>query len=147
MISTFDTFQGGFPLTFGLARATAGAGSGRPNAIGNPAQGVTGSIGSRLTRYFNTAAFAQPADFTFGNTSPNLGSVRSPGMNQTNATLSKDFRILESLKLQFRASMFNTLNHPVFSGPNTSFGNQSFGIISAQANLNRQWEFTTKIVW
>jgi hypothetical protein len=36
LLSTFQIYQGGFPVTFGLAKATAGANSGRPNAIGNP---------------------------------------------------------------------------------------------------------------
>jgi hypothetical protein len=147
LLSTFDTFQGGFPLTFGLTRGAAGSGSGRPNAAGDPSAGVDGPIVNRLTHYFNTSAFAQPADFTFGNVSPNIGKVRSPGMNQTNLTLSKDFRIMERWKLQFRSSLYNVLNHPVFAGPNTSFGNASFGIIGAQANLNRQLEITAKLVW
>lgn len=79
--------------------------------------------------------------------SPYIGTVRSPGMNNANLTLSKDFRIVEKARLQFRAEMFNVLNHPVFSGPNTSFGNANFGIISSQANLNRQMEFVAKILF
>ena len=43
--------------------------------------------------------------------------------------------------------MFNVLNHPVFSGPGTSLGNANFGIISSQANLNRQMEFAAKVVF
>ena len=92
-LSNFNTFQAGFPLAFGLAKSTAGANSGRPNVVGNPAQGVTGSIESRLSNYFNTSAFAQPADFTFGNASPYIGTVRSPGMNNSDTTMSKDFQL------------------------------------------------------
>ncbi len=147
MLSTFQVYQGGFPLSFGLARATSGAGSGRPNVTGNPAQGVSGPIGDRLRSYFNTGAFAQPADFTYGNAGPNTGSVRSPGMNNANLTLSKGFRITERARLQFRAEMFNVLNHPVFSGPNTTYGNANFGIVSSQANLNRQMELVAKVLF
>ena len=145
MLSTFDTFQGGFPLSFGLSKSTAGAGSGRPNAIGDPSQGIGGPIVSRLNHYFNTAAFAQPADFTYGSVSPYIGSVRSPGMNNIDATLSKTFSLTERLKAEFRASMFNVPNHPVFSGPGTSFGTANFGVISSQANISRQMEFSLKI--
>ncbi len=145
MLSTFDTFQAGFPVSFGLSKSTAGAGSGRPNAIGDPSQGISGPIVSRLNHYFNTAAFAQPADFTYGNVSPYIGSVRSPGMNNIDVTLSKTFSITERLKTEFRASMFNVPNHPVFSGPGTTFGTGNFGVVSSQANINRQMEFSLKI--
>ena len=147
MLSTFQVYQAGFPLSFGLARGTAGAGSGRPNVVGDPSQGVTGPIVSRLRNYFNTSAFAQPADFTYGNVSPYVGKVRSPGMNNANLTLSKDFRILERARLQFRAEMFNVVNHPVFGGPNTSFGNAAFGVVASQVNLNRQMEFVAKVLF
>jgi hypothetical protein len=147
MLSTFQSFQGGFPLSFGLARSTAGANSGRPNAAGNPAEGISGPIVNRLRNYFNVSAFAQPTDFTYGNVSPYIGTVRSPGMDNIDATLSKNFRITEKLKVDFRASMFNVMNHPVFSGPGTSLGNANFGVISSQANLNRQFEFTAKVLF
>ena len=146
-LSTFNTFQGGFPVAFGLARAAVGSGSGRPNAAGNPAEGVHGSIGDRLSQYFNTAAFAQPADFTYGNLGPRIGTVRSPGMNNVNVTLSKAFRITERATFDLRASSYNFLNHPVFSAPNTTFGDASFGRVFNQVNLSRQMEFAAKIVF
>jgi hypothetical protein len=49
--------------------------------------------------------------------------------------------------VEFRASSFNLLNHTVFSGPNTTFGDASFGRISNQANLPRQMEFSLKVVF
>jgi len=146
-ISTFNTFQAGFPVGFGLIRAAAGSGSGRPNANGDPSAGISGSIVSRLNRYFNTGAFAQPADYTFGNLGPRIGAVRSPGMNNVNVTLSKGFRVTERLKVDFRASSFNFLNHPVFSGPNTTFGDASFGKVFNQVNLSRQMELNLKLIF
>ena len=147
MLSTFQVYQAGFPLGFGLSAGIPGSGSGRPNAIGDPSAGVSGPIVNRLRNYFNTSAFARPADFTYGNVSPFVGTVRSPGMNNANATMSKDFRLKERVRLQLRAEMFNVINHPVFSGPNTSFGNANFGIVSSQANLNRQMEFVAKLLF
>jgi hypothetical protein len=35
----------------------------------------------------------------------------------------------------------------VFSGPNTTFGDASFGRVFNQANLSRQTEFALKIVF
>ena len=147
MLSTYQMFQGGFPASFGLARGTAGAGSGRPNAIGDPAQGISGPIVQRLNRYFNTSAFAQPPDYTYGNVAANIGTVRSPGMNNVDTTLAKNLRFTETAKLQFRFSVFNLLNHPVFNGPNTTFGTATFGVVSSQANYSRQLEIAAKILF
>ena len=108
---------------------------------------VDGAIVTRLTHYFNTQAFAQPADYTYGNLAANIGTVRSPGMNNVDSTLAKDFRFAESKKLQFRFSVFNLLNHPVFSGPNTTLGNAVFGVVSSQANYSRQLEVAAKILF
>jgi hypothetical protein len=146
-LSTFSTFQSGFPLAFSLVRNTLGAGGSRPNAAGDPMAGISGSIGSRLNRYFNTAAFAQPADFTFGNLSPRVNSVRAPGMNNVNLTLAKSFALTEKVRLDFRAAAYNFLNHPVFSAPNTQLGNAAFGTISGQANFSRQTEFWMRIAF
>ena len=148
-ISTFDTFQSGFPVAFALSRPNifAAGASQRPDAAGEPMAGIRGGVTSRLACYFNTAAFAQPREFTFGNLSPRIGTVRTPGMNNINVRLAKDFRLKDTLHLGLRASSFNLPNHPVFSGPNTSLGGSSFGRIFNQANLGRQTELALKIVF
>jgi len=148
-LSTFDTFQAGFPLSFTLSRPNifvTGVAQ-RPNVVGDPNGGVSGNITSRLGRYFNTAAFAQPADFSLGSAGPRTGSVRSPGMNNLNLRLAKDLRVTEKLMVGVRASSFNLLNHPVFSAPNTNVGGSSFGRIFNQANLSRQTELALKITF
>ena len=148
-IAMFNTFQSGFPLSFGVNQNTlflAGAGGQRPNVTGDPNAGISGSITDRIGGYFNTAAFTQPADFTFGNVGPRVGWLRSPGMNNFNLTLTKQFAITERFKLNLRASSFNLMNHAVFAGPNTTLGAAgSFGRIFSQANLNRQTEVVMRL--
>ena len=149
-ISTFSTFQSGFPLEFSVNRSTIfGVGSGPqlPNAIGDPTAGISGPHNQRLSRFFNTEAFAQPADFTFGNAGARISSVRSPGMNNVNLTLTKDFAVNERVTFRLRASSFNLLNHPVFSAPNTQFGTGNFGVVFGQANLSRQTELALRILF
>ena len=146
-ISTYNTLQAGFPVGFGLARGVAGSGSGRPNSKGDPSDGVSGPIVSRLGRYFNTDMFYQPPDYTYGNLAPRVGQVRTPGMNNVNVTLSKSFTITEKVRMDLRASSFNFLNHPVFGGPNTTFGDASFGKVSNQVNLSRQTELNLKLLF
>jgi hypothetical protein len=148
-ISTFNTFQSGFPLAFTLSQPNiyAAGAQQRPNVTGDVQQGISGSIDSRLNRYFNTAAFSQPADFTFGDIGPRIGSVRSPGMNNWNVRLGKEFRLSERRRVAFRVSSFNLLNHPVFAAPNTNFGGSSFGRVFNQANLSRQMEIAAKLLF
>jgi len=146
-IAMFNTFQSGFPLTFSLAQNTlflAGAGGQRPNLVGNPLEGISGSISQRLNRYFNPAAFATPPQFTFGNVAYRTPWLRNPGMNNWNLTLTKTFPVTEKLKLNLRASSFNLMNHPVFAGPGTTIG-ATPGVILSQANMSRQTELVLRL--
>ncbi len=69
---------------------------------------------------FNPAAFTEPP---LGPNGPlrdgNFGRdvLRGFGHTQWDFALHRDFPIRESLKLQFRAEMFNVLNHPNFGSP------------------------------
>ncbi|HEX4426376.1 MAG TPA: hypothetical protein VH079_13340, partial [Terriglobales bacterium] len=40
----------------------------------------------------------------------------------------RDFRIREPLHIQFRAELFNVLNHPNFGPPSGLFGETGFGL-------------------
>jgi hypothetical protein len=145
-LSTFQTFQGGFPLAFGFTGGTYPAGtSPRVLVVGDPTENVSGDHNSRLDRYFNTNAFVRPPDFTLGNLAPRLHTVRSPGVNNINLTMNKDFAVTERVRAQFRASAYNALNHTVFGGPNTTVGNATFGRITSQANINRQIELGLRL--
>ena len=53
--------------------------------------------------------------------------LRAFGATQWDFAVHRDFPIHESLKLQFRAEMFNVLNHPNFGPPNTAFLSPQFG--------------------
>ena len=90
---TFDTFQAGFPLSFSLA--PSGANSSRPNAIGNLPKASTelslitfcGTTLTPLPLNRRTSPTATPVR--------SIGTVRSPGMNNIDATLHKTFNVLE----------------------------------------------------
>ena len=82
---------------------------------------------------FNPAAFVDPPK------DPNTGNplrqgtlarntLRAFGAIQWDAGIHRDFRIRESLKIQFRAEGFNVLNHPNFGPPSGRFGAGGFGI-------------------
>jgi len=84
---------------------------------------------------FNPSAFKDPpAD-------PNTGrplrqgnvprnALRGFGAIQWDFAVHRDFPLRESVKLQFRAELFNVLNHPNFGQPNGQFGAGGFGLSS-----------------
>jgi hypothetical protein len=79
------------------------------------------------------AFMSPPIDPATGNPlrQGNLGrnAVRAFGLTEWDFSVHREFPIYERLKLQFRAEMFNVLNHPNFSpfDPNFGIGDPSFG--------------------
>ena len=55
----------------------------------------------------------------------------SPGAAIVDFAMMKNFQPLDRLRIQFRAELFNSLNHPNFNVPNTSFGAAAFGTITS----------------
>ncbi|MBI1956340.1 MAG: hypothetical protein HYS38_08105 [Acidobacteria bacterium] len=82
-----------------------------------------------LQRWFNTAAFQQPAPGTYGNLSRN--TMFGPGAWIFDFSVFKNFALRETMKLQFRAEAFNILNHPNFGTPAATVGSFGFGTISS----------------
>jgi hypothetical protein len=95
----------------------------------------------------NINGFQLPANFTYGNTPRNF--LRGPGLVNFDWSLFKNFTITDNLKLQFRWETFNTLNHPNFGNPNTSFvvGAPNFGNITGTATNMRQQQFGLKFLF
>jgi hypothetical protein len=84
-------------------------------------------------RALNLAAFVNPPLDASGNPTRqgNLGrnALRAFGVWQWDLALHRDFPIRESLKLQFRAELFNVLNHPNFGPPLADLSNKTqFGL-------------------
>jgi hypothetical protein len=108
----------------------------RPNLVGNPnSLGGSRSRAARTDEWFDTSAFAQNAPFTFGNAPRTFG--RGPALATTDASLLKDFRIVESSTLQFRAEALNVFNHANLANPNTQFGNGAFGQVTGLQTGNQ----------
>src|SRR5262245_40568923 len=73
-------------------------------------------------QFINTAAFAAPAQYTFGNAGRN--TLPSPGVNLFDFALSREFRVREGHAIRFRVESFNAFNHPNWGivGNNPDFG-------------------------
>jgi hypothetical protein len=85
--------------------------------------------------YLNIKAFAKPAPFTIGNVGPRLPDVRGfPGYNE-DFTIFKFIPFTESMKLEFRAEMYNVFNRVNFSGIGSNINStSSFGTVSSVAD-------------
>ena len=82
---------------------------------------------------FNPGAFSDPPmdPVTFAPTRQGtLGRnvLRGFGATQWDLGIHREFPLHESVKLQFRAELFNVLNHPNFAAPNGDFGQTGFGV-------------------
>jgi hypothetical protein len=74
---------------------------------------------------------------------PNI--LRADSLKQVDLTLLKMFPITERTALQFRAEMFNILNHPVFAIPNNTINNSSGGQVSSTLNSARIVQLALKL--
>jgi hypothetical protein len=93
--------------------------------------------------WFNTSAFTVAPATRLGTAGSN--TVVGPGLFTWDMSLRKDIHLWsEGTRLQFRADMFNILNHTNFRQPNVSVTNNSFGTISA-AGPPRQIQVALKL--
>ena len=115
-LSAVVTLQDGTPLE-PLYYSTDTANSGtpnRPNIV--PGQSITLPRSQRrIEEFFNTAAFSDPAPFTFGNAGRN--DIPGPGNNVFDAALQRRFPIRERSAVVFRTEYFNVFNHPNWGIP------------------------------
>ncbi len=120
------TYQTGFPLTAGISgldNSQTGGLNDRPNLTGSP------SIPNpSINKWFNTAAFSLPPTGQFGD--EETGAIVGPGLVDFDFSLIKNFRFHERQNLQFRAELFNSVNHPNFLNPVTTFNSPAFGTIT-----------------
>ncbi|HKX32180.1 MAG TPA: carboxypeptidase regulatory-like domain-containing protein [Blastocatellia bacterium] len=145
-LSTIFQIQSGFPLTISVFGDTANAGTLlgenpiRANYTGQP---IFGEGTRNADRWFNPAAFAAPAAFSFGNVGRN--TIYGPGMKTLDLAMVREFRVTEKAKLQVRAELFNALNHTNLGTPNRFVNTPQFGTITEAATPGRQIQFSARI--
>jgi hypothetical protein len=146
-VSGIVTFQSGQPFTPRLGTDNSNTGNvggyfahDRPNVNGNPQlQNPTPE------RFFNVMAFTVPQRYIFGNAGRNI--LSGPGFSNVNLALLKDIPFSGDRALQFRAEIFNFLNHPNFLLPESFVDNPAtFGRILAAAPA-RQIQFGLKYMF
>jgi hypothetical protein len=145
-LSTLYQIQSGFPFTISVFGDTANAGTVlgenpiRANLTGQP---IFPSGTKTASAWFNTAAFAAPPAFTFGNAGRN--SVFGSGMQTLDFAVVRDFVVTEATRFQFRAEFFNALNHTNLGTPDRFVNTPQFGTITEAATPGREIQLSARL--
>jgi len=125
----------GFPVNVLVNRSSSSVPDGntndqRPDLV--PGVSLTPPGGATIAQWTNPAAFAVPADGTFGDAPRDL--LRGPGAWQMDFGVGKHILLTERAKLEFRCEFFNIFNHPQYGLPQATFGVPGFGSIIQTVN-------------
>ena len=154
-VSGVTTIQSGSPVNITLStdRANIGiTGLQRPDLIGAiPAMncqpnsaGATDAARRQLINCYDQAAFALPAQFTFGNTSRNV--LRGPKFSTTDLSFMKNIPVGAEVRFQVRVEVFNIFNQVNYGNPNASYGAAAFGSITSAGSM-RQIQLGGKLLF
>jgi hypothetical protein len=135
--------QTGSPYSINSYTDTAATGIG--GALADAVPGVGRNPAHRGVKgYFNTAAFAEAANGTYGTSSRNI--LYGPSHVDFDFSLFKEFPIREAGKIQFRGEFFNLFNHPNFHNPDNTVNDGTFGQLTS-ANDGRVAQFALKYLF
>lgn len=137
------TAHSGMPYTpvAGADIANIGGGEEYLNKVGNPHLS-----NPTPSEWFNTAAYALPAAYTFGDAGRN--SLRSARYWDWDASVFRSIPLGGSRKIQFRAEAFNLPNNVVFGTPDSNYSDgPQFGTVSSTANTSREIQLAIKYLF
>ena len=145
------SFRTGTPFTPGLRVRTPGYlfAADRPNLL--PGRSQNPVLGGP-DRYFDSSVYVVPEPGTLGNAGRN--TLTAPSVFDTDVSLQREFLLDAKRRLQFRAEIFNLLNHPNFSSPSgggavvfsgaTGRPNPTAGRITQTNSTARQIQFALR---
>jgi outer membrane receptor protein involved in Fe transport len=136
---------GPFTVTSGRDNSLTGIGRDRAKMTGASYQPAAGSD---KTVWFDPSAFAVNDVGGFGTVG--RGAFYGPRLYSWDMGLFKNFRLTESVNLQFRSEFFNIFNQVNFNNPNTNVSGGGFGRITSthpNAGDPRIIQFALKLVF
>ncbi|MFB3826187.1 MAG: carboxypeptidase regulatory-like domain-containing protein [Bryobacteraceae bacterium] len=165
-----DAIAGGWQVQgIWIAQSGPPMGLGNVYYAGDPAKLKTEIRGATIDRTFDTSGFyftdaavqrngvVDPAlqrsdarinlQYNLRTMPTRLANFRGAGLNNRDISVSKNFTVTESVKVQLRGEMINAFNHPQFSNPNLSPSSSNFAKITSQANLPRDIQVGVKITY
>lgn len=144
--STVYQIQSGMPFTISVFGDTANAGTVlgenpiRANYTGQP---IFGPGTRTVHKWFNPAAFAAPAAYTFGDVGRN--SMYGPPLRTLDIALVRSFRLTENASFQFRGEAFNVLNMVNLGTPNRFVNTPQFGSITMAMTPPREVQLSARV--
>jgi carboxypeptidase family protein/TonB-dependent receptor-like protein len=133
----------GFPLSV-TSTNVCQCGSYVPQRVNLVSSGNFGIIDNASpTHWFDPTAYAVPANGTQGNAGRN--TIRGPGTEQVNFSVSKRFPVGHA-RVEFRAEVFNLLNHNNFGNPDTNISNSTVATITS-ADDGRNLQLGLRVAW
>jgi hypothetical protein len=111
-VSQIITFKTGIPISITGSNYNSYGGNPRPDLIADPHVAHP-----TIHEWFNTGAFAYAPYGTFGTAPRFFSYLRGPGYQNWDTSFMKNWRFTESMRLQFRAELYNTFNHAQFYAP------------------------------
>ncbi|SPE21039.1 putative TonB-dependent receptor plug [Candidatus Sulfotelmatomonas gaucii] len=152
------TSQSGLPITITSGVDNSHSGINNDYADFVPGVSLARPAGvSKITAWFNPAAFTKNAVGTFGNVPRNI--LRGPAYEDTDISLFKDFATEHRIHGQFQAEAFNAWNHTNLANPTNSASSGTFGQITSTstatgtvnspstAGAQRVWQFALKMIF
>jgi hypothetical protein len=124
-------------ITSGRDNAFTGVSNQRPDKVSDDLYANPRT----LTTYFNSAAFAQPAQGTLGNLMRNIAV--GPAFWSIDLAISRIIPV-GTQRVELRLESFNVLNQFNWGPPATNFNSGQFGRITTQAGAPRVMQFGVK---
>jgi hypothetical protein len=126
--------------------ASAGAqsfGHIRPDYIGGPilTPHNHNEPAGQFPMWFNPAAFASPANGSYGNFRRN--SIYGPGVDNWNMSLFKNFNFTENTRIQLRFEAYNVFNHTQWGAINNGLSAPTAGTPFSGANAGSSGQITS----
>jgi hypothetical protein len=131
-VSSGVTLQSGQPVTVTMSRARLADGLQRPNVTCSDAGAGISYHNAAATgaRVFKAACFEDPGDQQIGDSPRYFESLHSPGINNVDIGLRKQFVPRENMKVQVRVEAFNAFNRTRFDRANFFWGSGGFGEVT-----------------
>jgi hypothetical protein len=148
-IAVIQAYSSGFPIGVTTnAPLNIFNGTNRPNVTGADwrAPLAGDQLDPTVDKFLDKAAFVQPVG-ELGNAPRINPNVRLFWNLSENVSLAKSSKLTKQVTMDIRAEAFNLFNRVVWSGPDTNFSSNTFGVISSQANSPRRLQLGLKFYW